>query len=56
MFRHYQTSIDYAKLIKTQASQPAPFTSGKDFKKGSKEANRVSSAKVKTIGKRRNSK
>ena len=54
MFRHYQTTIDYKKLIEMQASQPAPFTSAKNFKKGSiKEANKVSSNKVKTFGRRR---
>ena len=54
MFRHYQTDIDYKKLIEMQASQPAPFTSAKGFKKGSKiEAKKATSSKVKKLGTRR---
>lgn len=56
MFRHYQTDIDYKKLIEMQASQPAPFTNAKDFRKGSKKEAKAASARVKTLVKRRSGK
>ena len=56
MFRHYQTDIDYKKLIEMQASQPAPFSNAKDFRKGPKKEAKASSVRTKTLVKRRSAK
>ncbi|MBO5414240.1 MAG: hypothetical protein J6A17_01295 [Bacilli bacterium] len=53
MFRHFITSIDYAKLIKMQANQTAPFEKAVDIKKTPKGKSNSKGYKVKTLGKRR---
>lgn len=52
MFRQFITSIDYAKLIKMQANQPAPFERAVRIDKCSK-AMVASKAKTKTLGRRK---
>lgn len=53
MFRHFITSIDYAKLIRMQANQTAPYEKAVDIKKTSKVKPNFKGHKVKTLGKRR---
>lgn len=52
MFRQFITSIDYAKLIKMQANQSAPFERAVRIEKSSK-AMVASKAKTKTLGRKR---
>jgi hypothetical protein len=52
MFRHFITSIDYAKLIKMQANQTAPYEKAVDIKKTPKGKSNSKGYKVKTLGKR----
>lgn len=52
MFEQFITSIDYAKLIKMQANQIAPFERAIKIEKNS-NSKVVSKAKAKTLGRRK---
>lgn len=54
MFEQFITSIDYAKLIKMQAMQPAPFSGVVKFERMPKKQLSIQArAKVKTLGRKK---